>query len=253
MMLRMLAVLVCAGVAAGQSFEVASVKPSTTGPKGPPVHGGPGSTDPGTVTLTFIDLSRLIAMAYGINPYQMVGPDWLSSSHFDIAAKLAPGTTVQQYRLMLQNLLADRFKMTFHRDQKEGRVFDLVVAKNGAKLKESGPDPSPMDDGSVQPPFGPPSPPPGYNGPLTLFVRHCSMDQFAARLSGLMGQSVSNATALNGEYEIRLAYTLAGLQVDAPSATIFDALRELGLNLTQRKGTIDLLVIDRIEKVPTGS
>jgi uncharacterized protein (TIGR03435 family) len=80
------------------------------------------------------------------------------------------------------------------------------------------------------------------------------MDQFAARLSGLLGQPVANATELRGAYDLRLQYSLAGLQVDSPSATIFDALQEqLGLKLTQKKGTIDLLKIDHIEKVPTGN
>jgi uncharacterized protein (TIGR03435 family) len=84
------------------------------------------------------------------------------------------------------------------------------------------------------------------------------MEQFAARLSGLISQPVSNATGLSGNYEVRLQYSLAGLQAETPSAntlpTIFDALPEqLGLKLAPKKGSIDLLVIDRIEKVPTGN
>jgi uncharacterized protein (TIGR03435 family) len=241
-------------MACGQSFDVASVKPSPADAKSRRILGGPGSTDPGTVTMTNVDLLSLVTMAYGVNPYQIVGPDWLGSTRFDIAAKVPPETTLEQYRLMLRNLLADRFKLAIHRDKKEGRQFELLVAKGGPKLKESAAESAATDGGSLQPPPGPPSPPPGYNGPLTLFVRNCSMEQFAARLSGLLGQPVANATGLTGVYEIRLQYSLAGLQVDAPSATIFDALQEqLGLKLAQKKGTIDLLVIDRVEKVPTAN
>jgi uncharacterized protein (TIGR03435 family) len=244
-----LAVLLCASLACGQTFEVASVKPSASDAKGQPMRGGPGSGDPESVTLAYIDLARFIDMAYGVNSYQVAGPDWLRSEHFDIAAKLAPGTTVQQYRAMLQNLLATRFKLAVHREQKAARVFDLV-AKSGSKLKEAT-VPAPTGDGSLQPGFGPPNPPTGYTGKLTLFLPNCSMDQFAARLSGLIGQPVSNATGLNGAYEIRMQYSLAGLQVDDPSATIFDAVQELGVKLTPRKGTIEMLAIDHIEKAPT--
>jgi uncharacterized protein (TIGR03435 family) len=253
-MLRIPMVFMGAVLACGQSFEVASVKASPPRPTSRTLRGGPGSTDPGAIAFTSIDLFSLTTLAFGIDAYQLQGPDWLSSARFDISAKLAPGTTVEQYRLMLQNLLADRFKMAIHSDKKESRVFDLVVAKGGPKLKESAPNLDATGDGSLQPPFGRPSPPPGYNGPLTLLVRNCSMDQFAARLSGLVGEPVSNATELSGAYEIRLQYSLAGLQVDAPSATIFDALQEqLGLKLVPKKGTIDRLVIDHIEKAPTAN
>jgi uncharacterized protein (TIGR03435 family) len=154
-MLRILAVFAGAGLACGQSFEVASVKPSP--PPGPnrgmarQVRGGPGSTDPGAITFTGIDLLSLVTMAYGIDAYQLVGPDWLSTTRFDIAAKLPPGTTIEQYRLMLQNLLAERFKLAVHRDKKEGREFELILAKNGAKLKESAAGPTSTDDGRLQP------------------------------------------------------------------------------------------------------
>jgi uncharacterized protein (TIGR03435 family) len=244
------------------SFEVASVKPSP--PPGPNrtmgrlVRGGPGSTGPGAITFTNIDLFSLVTMAYGVNAYQLVGPGWLGATRFDITAKLPPGATREQYRLMLQNLLAERFKLAVHRDKKEGRVFDLAVAKNGPKLKESADDPAAAaDDGSLQPPPSAPRPPVGYNGPMALLCARCSIEQFTARLAGLLGQPVSDATGLNGRYDIRLQYSLAGLQtgpsVDADvPATIFDALQEqLGLKLEPKRGMIDLLAIDHIEKVPT--
>jgi uncharacterized protein (TIGR03435 family) len=256
-MMPILTVFVCAGLACGQSFEVTSVKPSPPpGPNGGisrQVHGGPGSSDPGTVTLTSIDLLSLVTMAYGINAYQLVGPDWLGTARFDIAAKLPPGTTIEQYRLMLQSLLAERFQLAVHHDKKEGRVLELQLAKNGANLKESASGPAAADDGSLQPPPGPPTPPRGYHGPLSLVVRNCSMEQLAARLSGLLGQPVSNATGLNGRYDIRLQYSL-GLETDAAFTSVFDALQEqLGLKLTAKKGIIDLLAIDHIARVPTGN
>jgi uncharacterized protein (TIGR03435 family) len=76
---------------------------------------------------TNMDLLGLVTMAYEVHAYQVVGPDWLNSTRFDIAAKLSPGTTLAQFRVMLQNLLADRFKLAVHRDQKQFRGFDLTV------------------------------------------------------------------------------------------------------------------------------
>jgi uncharacterized protein (TIGR03435 family) len=254
MVYRALIVLAAAGIAWGQSFEVASVKASPETARSLQIRGGPGTSDPGTVMLSGINLQSLMTMAYGVNSYQIAGPGWLTAARFDINAKLPPDTTVDQYRAMLRDLLAKRFALVAHRGQREGQTFDLVVAKNGPILKTSAANSKGADDGSLQPAFGPPSPPPGYNGRLALAVRNASMEQFAARLSGLIGQPVRDATGLTSKYDIQLAYTLAGLQVDAPSATIFDALQEqLGLKLTRKKGMIELLTIDHIEKVPTGN
>jgi uncharacterized protein (TIGR03435 family) len=138
----------------------------------------PGSSDSGAVTLTYIDPARLITMAYGVNAYQIAGPDWLRSERFDIAAR-PPGTTVEQYRMILQNLLAACFKQAVPREQREGRGFDLVVAKDGPTLKDST-APASGRDGSRQPAFGLPVPPRGCTGPLTFLVANCSMDQIAA-------------------------------------------------------------------------
>jgi uncharacterized protein (TIGR03435 family) len=266
-MLRILVPLICAGLVYGQafdshsSFDAASVKPSL--PPGPNttmgrhLRGGPGSTDPGTIIFTNIDLFSLVTMAYGINAYQLVGPDWLNTTLFDITAKVPPGTTREQYRLMLQNLLAERFMLAVHRDKKEGQAFDLVVAKSGPKLKESAPGSVAVaDDGSLQPAPTAPSPPQGYHGPLAMICPNCSIEQLAARLSGLMGQPVANSTGLHGAYDIRLRYSLAGLEAGEPAAaeipnTIFDAVQEqLGLKFVPKKASIDLLVIDRIAKAP---
>src|SRR5580698_11160711 len=136
-----LTVLACSGFLSAQSFEVASVKPSR--PPGQDrgtsrqAHGGPGSPDPGAIAYTNMDLLGLVTMAYKVGPYQVVGPDWLNSTRFDITAKLPPETTVAQFRAMLQNLLADRFKLAVHRDQKQVQGFDLTVAKGGPKLTKS--------------------------------------------------------------------------------------------------------------------
>jgi uncharacterized protein (TIGR03435 family) len=251
-MTRAIAFLACAALGCGQSFDVASVKPSPANPKPREIRGGPGSTDPGTVTLTSLDLLSLITMAYGIGPFQVVGPDWLNRTRFDLVAKVRAGTTVEQYRAMLQQLLAERFRLAVHRDQKEGRILELAVARNGPRLTASPPAPE-AQDGTLRPLPGPPSPPPGYHGPLSLMLRYATMDQFTVQLSGMLGEPIRNATGLAGTYDIRLQYSV-DLQTDAPFTSVFDAVQEqLGLKLTPGKGMIEQLVIDRIEKTPTGN
>jgi uncharacterized protein (TIGR03435 family) len=202
------------------------------------------------VTLTSLDLLGLITMAYGVSPFQVVGPAWLNRTRFDIVAKVPAGTTVEQYRTMLQHLLAERFALAVHRDRKEGRTFELALSKNGPKLTESPPAPE-APDGTLRPSAGPPSPPPGYHGPLSLMLRYCTMDQLAAQLSGMLGEPIRNATGLTGKYDIRLQYSF-DLQTDELFTSIFSAVQDqLGLKLTPGKGMIDLLAIDRIEKTPT--
>lgn len=131
---------------AGPTFEVASVKPSIAVTSITPdmIQSGKihiGMTVEGSrVEIGLTALSELIRMAYDVKPYQISGPDWMAAQRFDIMAKLPAGATKDQVPAMLQALLADRFKMTVHREKKDHPVYALVVAKGGPKLKESDPD-----------------------------------------------------------------------------------------------------------------
>jgi uncharacterized protein (TIGR03435 family) len=85
-------------------------------------------------------LAELIRIAYEVKPYQVQGPDWITSERFDVAAKLPEGASKEQVPRMLEALLAERFGLKVHRESKEQSVYVLVVGKNGPKLKESAPD-----------------------------------------------------------------------------------------------------------------
>jgi uncharacterized protein (TIGR03435 family) len=76
-------------------------------------------------------------MAYDIPQYQLSAPDWMVDTRFDITAKIPPGTTEEQLRLMEQTLLVERFRLTVHHETKEMQVYELTVGKNGPRLKES--------------------------------------------------------------------------------------------------------------------
>ena len=147
----------------GPEFEVASVKPSqppTGGPFRVGTSGGPGSKDPTLWACENFSLSNLITMAYGIAHYQLSGPDWLGASMFDVTARVPEGATRDQFKLMLQNLLAERFKLTVHHESKDLPVYELAIAKGGPKLKESVEDVAPKDDTTDAAPSRPPTPAP---------------------------------------------------------------------------------------------
>jgi uncharacterized protein (TIGR03435 family) len=124
-------------------FEVATVKPAGM-PNPADAKSGKlrigVNVDGQRVSITFTSLKDLIATAYRVKRFQVEGPDWMASQRFDIQAKLPDGATRDQMPEMLQALLADRFKLAFHRDSKEFPVYELVVGKNGPKLTEAAPD-----------------------------------------------------------------------------------------------------------------
>src|ERR1017187_2559320 len=160
------------GQAAADSptFEVASVKPAEPQPPGQMrvmMRGGPGTPDPGQLTYTNVSLKNILQNAFAVKGYQINGPKWLDNERYDITAKIPKGATKEQFQVMLQSLLAERFKLALHHETKDLPTYSLVVGKSGSKLKESvedgpaaaagGPDGAAGARGP--PPFPPPPPP----------------------------------------------------------------------------------------------
>ncbi len=136
------------------AFEVATIKPAIPLQEqalSGKMHVGV-NIDAARVDIGGMALSDLIAMAYKVKPHQISGPDWLNVDRFDILATLPAGATKEQLPEMLRALLADRFKLTFHKDMKEHSIYALVVGKGGLKLKESPPDPEPPKEGDAAAP-----------------------------------------------------------------------------------------------------
>jgi uncharacterized protein (TIGR03435 family) len=261
------------------SFEVASVRPAAPPPSTPVmtwVHGGPGTADPGQITYRRTSLKQLLKYAYAVQDYQLDGPAWLDSTRFDVKAKVPLGATKEQARIMLQNLLVERFSLKLHHEQRDLPAYALVVAKGGSKMKTSGAP-------TKSTPEGFPRLPPGQEralvaglgpaGQLRLNIRKETCGQLAVMLTGYFNQPVIDATGLDGAYDFTLEYmpghmrradgTPSSAQAEegvpvAPTPereappTIFSALQsQLGLRLDSRKAPFDVLVIDRIEKIPT--
>src|SRR5882724_13063214 len=103
----------CGAFGQSTAFEVASVKPNTSGD-----NRSSTNTSRSGLTMRNVPLKQIIERAYQVKDYSLSGPDWLSTTKFDITAKPPSGTPEDQFRQMLQSLLADRFKMTVHRDSK---------------------------------------------------------------------------------------------------------------------------------------
>lgn len=130
-------------VAPPPAFEVASIKPAP--PLDPAklmagrMHFGM-TVDAARVDIGNTSLADLIRIAYRVKPYQIAGPDWMSSQRFDVLAKMPEGLSKDLAPEMLQALLAERFKLAIHRENKEHPVYALVVGKNGPRLKEAEPE-----------------------------------------------------------------------------------------------------------------
>jgi len=130
---------------AALTFDVAAIKPAAplnlaeiAQGKIPKV----GMTVEGTrVDIGYMSMADLLRTAYEVKPFQISGPDWINNERFDITARMPEGSTKEQAPKMLQTLLAERFQLKVHRENRENNVYALVVAKGGPKLKESVPEP----------------------------------------------------------------------------------------------------------------
>jgi uncharacterized protein (TIGR03435 family) len=266
MMLAMLA-----GAVWGQApaFEVASVK--VADPAAPlKVSGGPASTDPGRWTCSRCSLFSLLTHAYRMFEYQIVAPEWSRGTQFTVEATIPAGAKDAQFREMLQQLLAERFKMTAHREQREMSVYELVVAKGGIKMTDNsgGPPPAAPAQQPALDADGFPNVPGAFgmrmaNGRGRMQFRQQTMANVAHFLSGPAGRPVLDATGLTGKYAITLSWFLETQPQAAigtspvPQARVpegpdlFRALQDqLGLALESRKRPVEVLVVDKAERMP---
>jgi uncharacterized protein (TIGR03435 family) len=93
------------------------------------VRGGPGTPDPSQVAYTNLRLKDLLLTAYGLRSYQIAGPDWLDTERYDVIANIPPGATKEQFPLMPQDLLLERFKISLHHETKDLPLYELVVPR----------------------------------------------------------------------------------------------------------------------------
>ncbi|MGA3187849.1 MAG: TIGR03435 family protein [Bryobacteraceae bacterium] len=223
------------------AFEVATVK--SGGPEvGGLIYINTGKILNGVVTLANATLSDCLKFAYSLTTDdQIAGPEWIKQKEvrFEVTAKAAPETPADQLMLMLQALLKERFQMTLHTEQREMAHYELVIGKNGPKLKVSTVGPGEAR-GAAR-----------LDG---ISSNRMQMNKLAMLLSRMTRMPVLDKTGLDGFYQFDLRYAD---EVSAPAGenrsgpSIFTAVQEqLGLKLESRKGPVEVLVIDHAEKTP---
>jgi uncharacterized protein (TIGR03435 family) len=177
----------------------------------------------------------LIREAYGLKVYPLSrGPDALSTDRYDVIAKAPPDTSKERRMLMLQALLAERFKLVVHRETKELPIYALVAGKNGPKLRAVADDGSTAETGSGD----------GHQ----IKAHHASMKLLAATLQGFIGDIVVDATGLAGLFDFNLDFNVDE-SMSSEGPTVFEAVQQqLGLKLEARKGPVEVVVFDHVEK-----
>jgi bla regulator protein blaR1 len=231
-----------------QGFEVATIKPVENGPKTARFITFQGTN---RFVVKDYNLKLLIAAAYDMNPKTISGgPAWVESDYYDIVA-LTPGQgrpSHDQQMAMLRKLLADRFTLTFHREQKEFSIYALQIAKDGPKLQAttlSASDPSSVGPGMV------------YPQRIVMPARNATMQDFASLLQrAILDRPVVDMTGLSGRYDFSLEWApdetqfrgeVPAASADAQSPPLFAAVKQqLGLNLEPRKGPVSAIIIDAV-------
>jgi len=243
----------CQDVAKPLAFEVASITPCPPGTPAPPLeHAGMAEfTSPGgRFRASATSLTFLLEWAYGIQPSQHSGgPSWIGTDRYDIVAKAEGDATDAQMKLMVQTLLAERFKLKLRRERKELSAYVVSVGKTAPKL-------FPPKDGEIHAlrfatQMGPNQKPVSYRVIATRFTLTQLTDIFARQMESIF----VNQTGLDGEYDFTLELTPDEERPNPvdPSLLITAMREQLGLTLKSQKVPVDFLVIDSAEKVAAGN
>jgi uncharacterized protein (TIGR03435 family) len=273
----------------GPTFEVASVRPSSPPAPGArvfygPPRGGPGTSDPERITWRAASLLSILMAAYDVQAFQISGPDWAPTTRYDITAKVPTGTTKAQMGMMWRTLLRDRLGVVVHHASKEFQVYELILAKDGPKMKETDlpATAEPFDFAAGSPKFGGNGTleisgtgsvvtvMPTEKGPIArLAGKGFTMPELAARLGGWTSHPIVDRTGLAGRFDFVLEFTpdmsriqpppgapapslAGGDSANDPGSDAAYALeKQLGLRLTLAKAALDVIVVDHAEKTST--
>jgi len=214
-------------------FEVASIKP-VEAPPGP--HAVALRIEHGTARLEAASLRQIIVQAYLVQRVNVLGgPAWVNSDLYDVIAKAAsPDATPQQVRQMLQNLLADRFRLAVHRETRDLTRFALVAGKNGPKLQTAKADET---TGLQQ----------SQTGQL-VFQRH-GMATLVNTIANLIDAPVDDKTGITGFFDFQLDFAAEpGREPLDRIDLALQALDRIGLKLEARKVPTEVLIVDHAER-----
>jgi uncharacterized protein (TIGR03435 family) len=232
-------------------FDVASVKVSAN----QDILESRPRRSPGRFRWT-TQLWLVLEYAYNVSNWRIIGNSTRLGDIYEIDATHDAKATEDQVRTMLQSLLADRFKLRFHRVSKDAEGYALTVAKGGPKMQDAreGEIPAlpewvvPSTDPAVMEELVTATVPTQRVGAIT--GRRATMLQFTSRLQRLLNTNVLDQTGLTGRYYFGFQYAL-GDDANIPFPDLFSAIKELGLRLEKHKGPVEMLVIDSFDRVPT--
>jgi uncharacterized protein (TIGR03435 family) len=246
------------------SFDVSSVRANPSVDQSSSINTPPG----GNFSATNMPLRTLIRFAYGVQSFAIVGaPEWTAAQRFDIVAKAArPDVSDDQLRRMLQHLLQERFALQAHLEIREMTVYALVLARaegpSSAQLRRSDTDCAAV--GKARRSNGTPTPAPAIAGKVLCSMRSArgslnGSDQPLSTLTEVLTPTVQRTvvdrTGLTGAWDFELKWTPdppagAPPSADADGPSIFTALPEqLGLKLEPGRGSVEVLVIDSVERL----
>jgi uncharacterized protein (TIGR03435 family) len=258
-----LSLFLCTTLTFGQAFEVASLRMS--GPKSVRgSEGGPGSKDATRYSFGRASLDDLILVAYNVELFQISSKLPLDRDEFDLVAKIPEGATKEDFRVMLRNLLIERFHIKLHIESRDFPAFELVLAKGGTKLG-TGATARPSSEGDF------PKLAPGKaglisrnsmsRGQIVTLIR--GQQQPVSKLAEILRTAeprpVVDKTGLTGRYDFTLEFstdTSSGTAVGSAETPglpdLNTALREqLGLQLIAKKLPFDVVVIESFDRLPT--
>lgn len=215
------------------------------------------------MTWSGAQLRWLIEFAYNVDAYRLLGgPSWVGTEYFDVAATASGPATQEQFRVMLQKLLNERFNLIVHSETRDTPVYELVVADpNGAlgpKLHQATADCATLR-AAAAPDLARTTNPCGVKRQLgQLAALGLGIDQLAGMLSPDAGRLVVDKTGLTGVFDWDLMYTPEPLrhhapdrfpQVDPEGPSILAAVQEqLGLKLEPQERLGEVLVVDRVDR-----
>ncbi|AFL89434.1 Protein of unknown function (DUF3738) [Terriglobus roseus DSM 18391] len=217
------------------NFDVATVKPSSGAVQYE--HDGETTVSHGTLRMHDVTLLTSIKWAYQVQRVQIDGPEDIGHQHYDIIAKVDGEPTVEQMRVMLRQLLAERFALKLHPGTKEVNAYSLTIAPKGLKKLKA----SIQKDGEAW----------HQNSSLGMVAKNFSMQDFVTYMSDPLDAPLVDKTNLPGRYDFDLDFRpyvdqASDIHAD-PKAVLKAAFEgELGLRLVREPSTITTLVIDHV-------
>jgi uncharacterized protein (TIGR03435 family) len=221
------------------SFEAASIKPSKAAPGSP---SGIRSV-PGRVIGSNVTLKRCIRGAYDVPETLIFGaPKWVDDERYDIEANTAGPASDAELMIMLQSLLAERFHLVFHREQRQMSGYALVVTKGGLKAERSAEGTKATTNANFS--------------AGSIDAQASTITNLAQKLSDALHVSVADSTKVEGAFNFKLSWNPKDVTapasksvVESSAPSIFTALEEqLGLKLESSKRPVEALVIDSVQR-----